>query len=106
MVLQEIEQGRLNWSDSEKLQCTRTLYTQRSQVSSTTSKIASDNGNAVPAGKKVVCRFYNSGKCAQDSDHTNGNTLYRHICYHCFRVFKKSAQHPENKCSGKKNGKN
>ena len=77
VVLQEIEQGRLNWSDSEKLQRTRTLYTQRSQVSSTASKTVSDNGvNAVHVAKKIVCRYYNNGRCTQDSDHSSGGMLF------------------------------
>ena len=112
VVLQEIEQGRLTWSDSEKLQCNRALYTQHAQVSSSGfssagSDFTHDKGeNAVSGGRKTICRYYNNGKCAQDSDHKVRGTLYRHICSYCFKTYKKSVGHPENKCGGKNNATN
>ena len=85
----------------------RTLYTQRAQVTDSDSKIYSNRGeNAVSASRKVVCRYYNIGRCAKDNIYVSSGTTYRHICNHCFKVYKKAMDHPENKCSVKKNGKN
>ena len=90
VVLQEIEQGRLTWSDSEKLQRVRTLYTQRAQVTDSTDKAYSQGGgNAVSASNKVVCRYYNFGKCPKDNNHVSSGKTYRHICSYCFKFLKR-----------------
>ena len=111
VILQEIEQGRLTWSDSDKLQRTRALYTQRAQVSraaasSVPNYTHNKSENAVSGGRKTICRYFNTDKCAQGSDHKVKGTLYRHICSYCFKTYKKSVGHPETKCGAKNNTTN
>ena len=107
VILQEIEQGRLTWSDSEKLNRTRTLYTQRAQVTNNNVNVTYNGGeDAVSTRTKIVCHYYNIGRCNKENNHVTSGTTYRHICSHCFKVSKKAVEHPEHKCNVKKNGKN
>ena len=106
VVLQEIEQGRLNWGDLDKIQRTRSLYTQRANVSSSIFKTHEHNQYSVDDAsvvRKTVCKYYNSNKCTHKGDHQTSGRLFRHVCSYCFKALKKSSVHPETRCSTKKN---
>ena len=108
VVLQEIEQGRLNWGDLDKIQRTRSLYTQHANVSSSNvnftrgdSQYSADDASVA---RKQVCRYYNFNKCTHEGDHqTATGKLFRHVCSYCYKTLKKSLVHPEARCSAKKN---
>ena len=82
----DIEEGRLQWSDS--------LQWSLNRISN--SQLAVLNSNSVnPNGQKSkICRFYNEGNCNNENHHG----VYRHFCNFCYKQGR-SLMQPEFKCS-------
>ena len=98
VILQEIERGSFTWRDSDDIERTRLLYTNK--VNTT------DSVNRTSEVKRVVCSHYNSGKCTQHTDHRKDNLMFRHICTYCYRTVKKAYSHPETSCHRKSKDSN
>ena len=94
VILQEIERGTLTWNDTDNIEKTRALYTNK--VASAANDTHRNNEI-----KRVVCSHFNTGKCNQHSDHQKDNLLFRHICVYCYRTVKKAYSHPETVCHRK-----
>ena len=82
----DIEEGRLQWSDS--------LQWSLNRISN--SQVAVLNSDSVnPSGLKTkICRFFNEGNCNNDNHHG----VYRHFCNICYKQGF-LLMHPEFKCS-------
>ena len=89
VVLQEMERGVVSWENIEEVEKIRLLYTNKVAANSESSKSTSEN-------KRVVCSYYNSGRCKLPADHQRDNLTFRHICMYCYRTVRKAYNHPEN----------
>lgn len=96
-VLHELEKGSVVWSDTQKIDEIRLLYS-RKVTSKDSIKRPLENNQTV---KKVVCNYFNKGKCVKSSDHIVNNVLYRHVCSHCYRLTSKFYNHSEMSCNRK-----
>ena len=97
LILCRMEEGKVNWLMSDKLDRLRQAHAQ---------KIV--NGQSVSSQNKVKteshgtpCKFFQSGKCSNKNDHTTNGQLYRHICSFCHGLGKKFA-HPLKDCRNKR----
>ena len=95
VVLCHMEENKVNWEDTNKLDRLRRVHAQRSQ------------NHSLSVGKKfkskdkgVPCRFYQKGTCGQKTEHENGGQLYLHVCEYCF-VKGKSHPHSGKDCRQK-----
>ena len=86
VVLCHMEENRVNWEETNKLDRLRRVHAQRNQ------------NHSLSVGKKfkskdkgIPCRFYQKGTCGQKTEHENGGQLYLHVCEHCFA---KGRSHP------------
>ena len=98
LILCRMEEGKVDWLSSEKLDRLRRAHDQKI--------VTSTGGNSHPAKNKaeaqgVPCKFYQSMKCSHKNDHTTNGQLYKHICTHCFSLGKKFA-HPLKDCRNKR----
>ena len=97
-VLQELERGAVTWSDVQKIDEIRTLYTRKSFHTENSKR---DNDTSNGGHKKVVCSYYNKNKCTKTTDHVTNNIMYRHVCSYCYKVTGKCFGHQENDCNRK-----
>ena len=82
----DVEEGRLQWSDSLQWSLNRISNSQLAVLNSTSVN---------PSGQKSkICRFYNEGNCNNESHHG----VYKHFCNTCYKQGR-SLMHPELKCS-------
>ena len=93
VVLCRMEEGKMVWSDTEKLDRVRRSYAQ---------KVVSGQGNGTGASgssknKVLTCKFYQNSSCTQSRDHTTGGRKYKHVCSSC------SGSHPLKECKSNKN---
>ena len=89
VLLCKMEEGRLDWSDTHKIDWVRRAYAH---------KVQSQNSN-VPNIKKnfgkdnpTPCKFYQKGTCSHKVDHETNNHMYLHVCSYCFATGKKNPQ--------------
>ena len=88
----DIEEGRLQWSDSLQWSLNRISSSQLAVLNSTSVN---------PSGQKSkICRFYNEGNCNNESHHG----VYKHFCNTCYKQGR-SLMHPELKCSSRGPGR-
>ena len=100
VLLCKMEEGRLDWSDTIKIDRVRRAYAH---------KVQSHNPNA-PGTKKnfgkdnpTPCKFFQKGTCSHKIDHEHNSHLYLHVCSFCFASGKK---YPHALKDCKKNVKN
>ena len=86
VVLCHMEESKVNWDETNKLDCLRRVHAQRTPNSNTSlgRKFKSKD-------KGIPCRFYQKGTCGQKTEHENGGQLYLHVCENCFA---KGKSHP------------
>ena len=88
----DVEEGRLQWSDSLQWSLNRISNSQLAVLNSTSVN---------PSGQKSkICRFYNEGNCNNESHHG----VYKHFCNTCYKQGR-SLMHPELKCSSRGPGR-
>ena len=88
----DVEEGRLQWSDSLQWSLNRISNSQLAVLNSTSVN---------PSGQKSkICRFYNEGNCNNESHHK----VYKHFCNTCYKQGR-SLMHPELKCSSRGPGR-
>ena len=88
----DVEEGRLQWSDSLQWSLNRISNSQLAVLNSTSVN---------PSGQKSkICRFYNEGNCNNESHHG----VYKHFCNTCYKQGH-SLMHPELKCSSRGPGR-
>ena len=83
VLLCRMEEGKVDWSDTTKIDRIRCAHAQRvpPQNLASTSKPKSEL-------KTMVCRFYQKGTCQKDKDHETGQFFYKHVCATCFSMGK------------------
>jgi len=96
ILLGEMEQKRITWSDNSAILELRRQYVQ-------SSKNPKQETKGLPNDKKsiLICHAWNNGSCREKSDHDG----YYHLCSFCFKQGKKW-KHTEKECRQKvpKNG--
>ena len=67
-MLRRMEEGKLDWHMTSKLDRLRRAHAQKimSGPSSSQNKIGQNDSKGVP------CKFFQNGKCTQQNDHTSG----------------------------------
>ena len=93
VLLVKMEEGKIDWSDTEKIDRVRRIHAQRSTQNHTQS-VNSRNQNRE---KPTPCKFYQRGTCGQKTDHQNKGHTYLHICSQCFANGKTNL-HPSKDC--------
>ena len=95
VVLCHMEENKVNWDETNKLDRLRRVHAQRSPNSNTSlgRKFKSKD-------KGIPCRFYQKGTCGQKTEHENGGQLYLHVCENCFAKGR-SHPHPGKECRQK-----
>ena len=77
-----MEEGKVKWLMSEKLDRLRRAHAQKIVTNPSTSHPA--RGNIDTQG--MICKYFQTGKCIQKGDHTTNGQLYTHICAHCITL--------------------
>ena len=86
-VFCRMEEGRLDWANTNELDRCRRHHAQRHPVSKSDSSQNNQNvgQNWEKSDKKVVpCRYYQRNKCFEKRDHDKDNVTYKHVCTDCF----------------------
>lgn len=98
VILTEIEEGRLSWSDQDSITDLFHRYTQK-----TISMPATISESSIPnSTSPVPCYSYNKNKCSSLTDHSKNGRVYKHMCTYCWQSVKRAYQHPETECNRKK----
>ena len=92
VVGSHIENNRLEWTDTDKVQKLRVKHAQKHEIP--TKKQAAQ---PAPAAKIRYCGPFQNGTCQERGDHAG----QRHICAHCYRTKKLQFTHPETECRRK-----
>ena len=78
-----IEKGKVDWSNTTKIDRIRLAHAQRVPPQNLSS-----NSKPKSEFKTMVCRFYQKGTCQKDKDHETGQFFYKHVCATCFSMGK------------------
>ena len=98
LILCRMEEGKVDWLNSEKLDRLRRAPAQKIVTNTASSSQVSRNKAKVQG---AVCKYYQSGKCSHKFNHTTSGQLYKHICSHCHASGKKFP-HPSKDCRNKR----
>ena len=94
-VLQELEQGKVNWGNLEAIEKIKNRHTQR---------IVQVNKGASASGVQIqCCQHFNKGQYRFDSEHMSNGTMYQHYCSYCWKEMQKKYDHPVCRCLRVKN---
>ena len=105
IILQQMEQGRLTWSDTESLQQLRRTYAHKSAPAS--SHAFSKSSNSVSPAKgtctsgPLYCYKFQEGTCSFSADHSTTRGSVRHICAYCLKAVGAAYNHGEHECQRK-----
>ena len=88
-----MEEGKISWQDTLKIDRIRRTHAQRTTTCQTnyTQPQKKQNDHVNP------CKFYQNLSCPQKGDHTTGGQNYRHVCAICNAYGRKLA-HPAKEC--------
>ena len=82
VLLCKMEEGRVRWEDTHKIDRIRRAHAHRVQTGNSQKRIH-------PKDSPTPCKFYQQATCSQKTDHeVNGHT-YLHVCSNCFANGKK-----------------
>ena len=99
VLLCRMEEGRLTWQDTDKIDRIRRAHAQKVHHGASGSNSKRNNGKDSP----TPCRYFQKGTCSQKVDHENNGHSYLHVCSRCFEKGKKFP-HPLKDCrNGPKN---
>lgn len=105
IILQQLEQGRFTWTNTDKLLELRRTYAQRQ--TSDSAHQATRTGKDRP----LFCLKFQEGTCTYTGEHQTNRGLVKHVCAYCLKQTGSSYNHPENLCrrkakwnTGSKNG--
>ena len=80
VLLCKMEEGRVTWEETHKIDRVRRAYAHRSTSSSHSSQNSKKMGNK---DQSMPCRYYQKNSCSHKGDQETGGRLYLHICSHC-----------------------
>ena len=72
-----MEEGRITWDETHKIDRVRRAYAHRSTSSSQASYVNKKLGNK---DQSMPCRYFQKNSCSHKGDHETGGRLYLHIC--------------------------
>ena len=78
VLLCKMEEGKLQWSDTLKIDRIRRAHAQRF-----TQQNHTENSEKKTDSKGMLCKFYQKGTCQHKMDHESGSNFYKHICSVC-----------------------
>ena len=81
VLLCRMEEGKVEWSDTIKIDRIRHAHAQRLPPQNLAS-----NSKPKSETKTTVCRFYQRRVCQKDKDHETGQIFYKHVCATCFSM--------------------
>ena len=93
-VLQEMERGKVSWSQIDLVEKIKCRHTQRILQSHKPTSTGFQN---------QVCVHYNKGQCKFENEHVSNNVLYQHYCSYCIKETQRKYDHPASKCMRMKN---
>ena len=99
VLLCKMEEGRITWDETHKIDRVRRAYAHRSTSSSQASHVNKKLGNK---DQSMPCRYYQKNSCSHKGDHETGGRLYLHICSYCHSQGK-SVTHSLKDCPKTKN---
>ena len=85
VLLCRMEEGRVTWQDTDKIDRIRRAYAQKVYQGASGSNSRKTHGKDVP----TPCRYFQKGSCSQKGDHDNNGHTYLHVCSRCFENGKK-----------------
>ena len=100
LILCKMEEGKVDWSMTEKIDTLRQAQAQKIVVNPSTSQ-----GKKTGEMQGVPCRYFQTGKCTHKADHVTAGQLYKHICNFCHGSGKQ-LNHPFKDCRNSKKGIN
>lgn len=99
ILLRLMEHDEATWKDRALIQELRAQYSRTPAASYRSSQAASSR----PRPRSRPCPDFQKGACTHTDDHdSHQGGLVSHICGWCYRVRRKSYQHPEKDCFTKK----
>ena len=94
VLLCRMEEGRITWKKTHKIDSVRRAYAHRSTSQSQTSNVKKKSSSK---DSTMSCRYFQKNSCSHKNDHdTNGRT-YLHVCSICHSPGK-TASHPSKDC--------
>ena len=90
VLLCKMEEGRVDWADTDKIDRIRWAYIHKVQNYSTSGHSTKRNG-----GKEdpTPCKFFQKSTCSHKTDHETNNHTYLHVCSFCFSSGKNTLMH-------------
>ena len=99
VLLCKMEEGRITWDETHKIDRVRRAYAHRSTSSSQASHANKKLGNK---DQSMPCRYFQKNSCSHKGDHENGGRLYLYVCSYCHSQGK-SVTHSLKDCRKTKN---
>ena len=102
IILQQMEQGRLTWTDTAAFRELRRTYAQKQILD---MKEINDKGQSASQAKSTAgplyCYKFQEGTCRFSSDHKTTRGAVRHICAYCLKSVGAAYSHAEHECQRK-----
>ena len=92
LILCKMEEGKVDWSMTEKIDRLRQAHAQKIVVNPSISQCKKTGET-----QGVPCRYFQTGKCTHKADHVTAGQLYKHICNFC-HANGKQLNHPSKDC--------
>ena len=86
VFLCKMEEGRLNWSETNKIDCIRRVYEHKIQNPGTSNQSTKHLGNK---DQPTPCKVFQKSTCSHKADHETNGHMYLHVCSFCFTNGKK-----------------
>ena len=99
MILQEMEKGNVDWTQTEKIEKIRSRNTQRVWQTNVV-RTQGESGDKV-----MLCKLYNKGTRRFEKQAEHSVIVYQHYCSNCFTVRCKKYEHAKHQCLRLKNDK-
>lgn len=101
IILAQMEMGRLEWENREKILELRRTYAQRADVPATTGSKRQPPTRPSYTEGPVFCLAFQDGQCSHTGDHDTSRGNVKHICAYCLKATGHAYPHPEKKCRRK-----
>ena len=86
LILCRMEEGKVDWLKSDKLDRLRRAHAQKVVTSNSSS---GQTAKAKHESHGVICKYFQSGKCNHKAEHNTNGQLYKHWCSHCYSLGKR-----------------
>ena len=101
VLLCRMEESKVSWQETTKIDRIRRTHTQRQ----TSSQPSSLNPNKKHSDTTNPCKYFQNGTCQQKSDHITGGQNYKHVCAIC-NAYGHKLNHAAKDCRLVKQSKN